>query len=130
MKSKIFLLDKKIGKMTKKLTEKQKSWYPEVVTKMTSSWHYKCLEITSIALDPSKWNPTLLLNMWNCSIYSIFLRLKNWKTVFWVWWCYSDITACCSGLGSRYFMIFREHPLRNNNQQSNIPLKKKPKDFE
>ena len=64
MKSKIFLLGKKIGKMTKKLTEKQESWYPEVVTKMTSSWHYKCLEITSIALDPSKWNPTLLLNTW------------------------------------------------------------------
>ena len=64
MKSKIFLLDKKIGKMTKKLTEKQKYWYPEVMTKMTSSWHYKCLEITSIALDPSKWNPTLLLNTW------------------------------------------------------------------
>ena len=29
-----------------------------------------------------------------------------------------------------YFVIFREHPLRNNSQQSDIPRKKKPKDLE
>ena len=37
MKSEIYLLDKKIGKMTKKLREKQKFQYPDsVITKMTS----------------------------------------------------------------------------------------------
>ena len=37
MKSEIYLLDKKIGKMTKNLREKQKFWYPDnVITKKTS----------------------------------------------------------------------------------------------
>ena len=49
-------------------------------------------------------------------------RLKNW-------WCHSDVTACCSGLGSGYFMILKEYPLRNNNQQSNFLGNKKPKDL-
>ena len=35
----------------------------------------------------------------------------------------------CSSLSSEYFTILREHPLRNNNQQSNLPQKKKPKDL-
>ena len=38
MKLEIYLLDKKIGKMTKKLREKKKFQYPDVMTEMTSLW--------------------------------------------------------------------------------------------
>ena len=41
----------------------------------------------------------------------------------------TDITACCSGLGSGYFAILKEYPLTNNNKQSNLPRQKKRKDI-
>ena len=41
----------------------------------------------------------------------------------------SDITACCSGLGSGYFAILKEYPLTNNNKQSNLSRQKKRKDI-
>ena len=54
MKSEIYLLNKKIGKMTKKIREKQKFWYPDnVMTKMASLWHQ------TIILEFNKYNPTL-----------------------------------------------------------------------
>ena len=37
---------------------------------------------------------------------------------------HNDVTTCCPGLGSGYLAIFRKYPLKNNNQQSNLPLKK------
>ena len=52
-----------------------------------------------------------------------FLGFRNF------WLKNSDVTACWSGLGSGYFVILREHPLRNSNQQPNLPRKKKPKDL-
>ena len=45
-----------------------------------------------------------------------FLGFRNF------WLKNSDVTA-------GYFVILREHPLRNSNQQPNLPRKKKPKDL-
>ena len=77
MKSEIYLFDKKIGKMTKKLREKQKFRYPtnDYNDVMVTS---KFLEINLIALKLNKQNPTLLFNIWiynfsDCNIYSFFL---------------------------------------------------------
>ena len=45
MKSEIYLLDRKIGKMTKKSREKQIFQYPDnVMVKMTSLWRQNSLK--------------------------------------------------------------------------------------
>ena len=59
MKSEIYLLDKKIRKMTKKIREKQKFPYSNnVMTKMASLWHQ------TIILELNKYNPTLPFHIW------------------------------------------------------------------
>ena len=52
-----------------------------------------------------------------------FLGFRNF------WLKNSDVTVSWSGLRSDYFVILREHPLRNSNQQPNLLRKKKPKDL-
>ena len=59
MKSDIYLLDKKIRKMTKKIREKQKFRYSNnVMTNMASLWHQ------TIILELNKYNPTLPFHIW------------------------------------------------------------------
>ena len=53
MKSEIYFIDKIIGKMTKKLRDKQKFWYPDnVMTKMMPL--SRLLKMISIALELNK----------------------------------------------------------------------------
>ena len=94
------------------------------ITFASSQWSFTSL----ICIQPSELLPTP--NSTPCRgkksiIYKTasFLGFRNF------WLKNSDVTACWSGLGSGYFVILREHPLRNSNQQPNLPRKKKPKDL-
>ena len=99
MKSEIYVLYKKIRKKTKKLREKQKPSYSDYIL------------ISEFRICSS------------CNIYLFSIsRLKNY--FFKVWWRHSDVMACCSSLGNGYFVLLNEYPLRNNNQQSNLPREK------
>ena len=88
----------------------------------------KFLEMIPIALELNKQNHTLVFRIRsNCSIYLVF---PAWETCFFK---YDEAIATSrlvfSGLGSEYFVILKECPLMNNNQQSNLPRKKTPKDL-
>ena len=94
------------------------------ITFASSQWSFTSL----ICIQPSE--VRLILNSTPCRvnksiIYKTpsFLGFRNFRLKN------SDVTACWSGLGSGYFVILREHPLRNSNQQPNLPRKKKPKDL-
>ena len=64
-----------------------------------------------------------------CPITFEYLNLEFGEIVAFIQFFHSEVMTCCSGLGSKYFAILRKHPLRNNNQQSNLPRKNKPKDL-
>ena len=59
MKSEVYLLDKKIQKMTKEEREKQKFQYADnVMVKMASLWYQ------TITLELNKYNRTLPFHIW------------------------------------------------------------------
>ena len=94
------------------------------ITFASSQWSFTSL----ICIQPSELHPILnsTPSRFNKSIVyktPSFLGFRNF------WLKNSDVTACWSGLGSGYFVILREHPLRNSNQQPNLPREKKPKDL-
>ena len=90
----------------------------------SSQWPFTSL----ICIQPSVLRP--ILKSTPCRINkSIIYKTPSFFGFRNFWLKNSDVTACWSGLGSGYFVILREHPLRNSNQQPNLPRKKKSKDL-
>ena len=92
------------------------------ITFASSQWSFTSL----ICIQPSELHPILnsTPSRFNKSIVyktPSFLGFRNF------WLKNSDVTACWSGLGSGYFVILREHPLRNSNQQPNLLGRKSQK---
>ena len=94
------------------------------ITFASSQWPFTSL----ICMQPSELRP--ILNSIRCRINkSIIYKTPSFFGFRNFWLKNSDVTACWSGLGNGYFVILREHPLRNSNQQPNLPWKRKPKDL-
>ena len=91
-----------------------------------ASWQWPFTSL--ICIQPSELHP--ILNSTPCRINkSTIYKTPNFFGFTNFSLKNSDTMACWSGLGSRYFVILREHPLRSSNQQPNLPRKKKPKDL-
>ena len=88
----------------------------DYICKLTVTFYLSYLH-SAIRTTPCRINKSIIYKTPNFFGFTNF-SLKN-----------SDTMACWSGLGSRYFVILRQHPLRNSNQQPNLPRKKKPKDL-
>ena len=136
-----------MANLTRKITKKQ--WHSGKVGLLITSKKFPCYYLRlphtgkkhQITFASSQWSFTsliciqpsevrLILNSTPCRVNkSIIYKTPSFLGFRNFWLKNSDVTACWSGLGSGYFVILREHPLRNSNQQPNLPRKKKPKDL-